>query len=271
MLVHSAYHAPVLAAEVTELLRNANQVLDCTLGGGGHTVALFEAGVQSVVGVDRDPEALASSVERLHVFAEAARFSALESNYSELSELPALDGMTFDGILLDLGISSHQVDKFERGFTFRPGARLDMRMSSTGASAADLLNDEDEESLELVFKLFGDEPKARGLAREIVRRRETIPFATSDELVGAIRAVLGKKSGSPDFARLFQAVRIAVNDELPGLTRALPALRDRLTPGGTLVVITYHSGEDRIVKNFFRDWSANCICPPKHPMCTCRG
>jgi 16S rRNA (cytosine1402-N4)-methyltransferase len=271
MLVHSAYHAPVLAAEVIELLRDAERVLDCTLGGGGHSEALLVAGVASVVGVDRDPEALASASRRLHEFAAAGRFSAVESNYATLNELPSLDGMTFDGILLDLGISSHQVDEFERGFTFRPGARLDMRMSSIGATAADLLNDEDEEILESVFKRFGDEPRARGLAREIVRRRETIPFTTSDELVGAIRAVLGSKSGAGDFARLFQAVRIAVNDELPGLTRSLPELRDRLTPGGRLVVITYHSGEDRIVKNFFRDWSAECICPPKHPICTCRG
>ena len=130
--------------------------------------------------------------------------------------------LTFDAaFLLDLGISSHQVDEFERGFTFRPGARLDMRMSSSGATAADLLNDADEEILESAFKLFGDEPRARGLAREVVRRRETIPFTTSDELVGAIRAVLEIEVGRRRFcATLSQAVRIAVNDELPGLTRS---------------------------------------------------
>lgn len=272
MLVHSAYHAPVLAAEVTELLREAHRVLDCTLGGGGHSVALLAAGAGSVVGVDRDRDALAAASERLHEFSMAGRFSAVESNYAALDAVSALDGMTFDGILLDLGISSHQVDDFERGFSYRPGARLDMRMSpDMGATAADLLNNEDEETLESIFKMFGDEPRAGRLAREIVRRRQTVAFATSDELVGAIRAVLGATSGAPDFARLFQAIRIAVNDELPGLARALPSLRDRLTPGGTLVVVSYHSGEDRIVKNAFREWSASCICPPKHPMCTCRG
>jgi 16S rRNA (cytosine1402-N4)-methyltransferase len=271
MLVPSAYHAPVLAAEVIEMLRAVNLVLDCTLGGGGHAEGLLAAGVRTVIGVDRDPEALAAASQRLHDFAAAGRFSAIESNYADLADLPSLSGIAFDGILLDLGISSHQVDEFDRGFTFRPGARLDMRMSSSGMSAADLLNGEDEQALELVFKLFGDEPRARSLAREIVRRRATIPFATSDDLVGAIRAVLGSRSGAGDFARLFQSVRIAVNDELPGLSRALPALRERLTPGGKLLVITYHSGEDRIVKNFFRDWSARCICPPKQPMCTCRG
>jgi 16S rRNA (cytosine1402-N4)-methyltransferase len=164
------------------------------------------------------------------------------------------------------------VDDDERGFTFRPGARLDMRMGGdTGIDAASLLNSEAESTLTRIFKTFGDEPRGARLSHEIVRRRNTRPFETSDDLVGAIRAVLGPRSGSADFARLFQAVRIAVNDELPGLERALPKLRDRLTPGGTLVIIAYHSGEDRIVKQAFRNWSAACICPPKQPTCTCRG
>jgi 16S rRNA (cytosine1402-N4)-methyltransferase len=247
-------------------------VLDCTLGGGGHSLALLEGGVEIVVGVDRDPEALAAATERLAEYTAAGRFSAVQSNYASLAELPALEGMQFDGILVDLGISSHQVDDADRGFTFRPGARLDMRMGPDVATdAAGLLNSEDEATLTTVFRSFGDEPRGARLAREIVRRRGNRPFETSDDLVGAIRAVLGSRSGAPDFARLFQAVRIAVNDELPGLERALPALRDRLMPGGTLVVIAYHSGEDRIVMNPFRVWSAACICPPKQPMCTCRG
>ncbi|MEP6493052.1 MAG: 16S rRNA (cytosine(1402)-N(4))-methyltransferase RsmH [bacterium] len=272
MPLTSAYHAPVLVSEVTELLRRHRTILDGTLGGGGHTLALLQAGVENVIGVDRDPAALAAATERLHAFGVAGRFSALQSNYAELTELPALEGMIFDGVLLDLGISSHQVDDAERGFTFRPGARLDMRMGKdVSTDAAGLLNEEDESTLTMVFKSYGDEPRAARLAREIVRRRDNKRFATSDDLVGAIRAVLGARSGSADFARLFQAVRIAVNDELPGLERALPALRDRLSPGGTLAVIAYHSGEDRIVKNAFREWSASCICPPKHPICTCRG
>jgi 16S rRNA (cytosine1402-N4)-methyltransferase len=272
MPLDSAYHAPVLVSEVTELLRHCARVLDGTLGGGGHSLALLAAGVPTVVGVDRDPEALTSAALRLHDYSQSGRFSAVQSNYASIDELPALEGTTFDGILLDLGISSHQVDDEQRGFTFRPGARLDMRMDSdVQGDAADLLNSEDEATLTTIFKEYGDEPKGARLAREIVRRRDNRPFETSDDLVGAIRAVLGARSGAGEFARLFQAVRIAVNDELPGLTRALPALRDRLTPGGTLVVIAYHSGEDRIVKNAFRDWSADCVCPPKHPFCTCRG
>src|SRR5690348_10900474 len=125
----SAYHAPVLASEVTELLRNAEQVLDCTLGGGGHALALLEAGVKSVVGVDRDPNALAAATTRLHAYAAEGRFMAVQSNYADVTDLSSLQGMAFDGILLGLGVSSHQVDDDDRGFTFRPGARLDMRMA----------------------------------------------------------------------------------------------------------------------------------------------
>jgi 16S rRNA (cytosine1402-N4)-methyltransferase len=272
MTSSSAYHAPVLANEVVELLRGAQNVLDGTLGGGGHSRALLEAGAGHVTGVDRDPNALAEAERTLHAYASAGRFSAIESNYAEVGRVPELADQFFDAILLDLGVSSRQVDDTSRGFTFRPGAPLDMRMGADAyASAADILNRENEATLTGVFKEFGDEPRGARLAREVVRRRATKPFEISDDFVGAIRAVLGPRSGAPDFARLFQAVRIAVNNELMGLTQALPVLRDRLAPGGRLAVISYHSGEDRIVKNLFREWSAACVCPPKQPVCTCRG
>jgi 16S rRNA (cytosine1402-N4)-methyltransferase len=138
-------------------------------------------------------------------------------------------------------------------------------------SAAELLDSADEDELARIFREYGDEPRAGRLAREVVRRRSTRAFRTSDDLVGAIRGALGARTGPPDFARLFQAVRIAVNDELGGLERALPALRDRLAPGGTLAIIAYHSGEDRLVKHAFRAWSTDCICPPRLPMCACGG
>ena len=268
----SAYHAPVLVGQVTELLAGSRSVLDCTLGGGGHALALLQAGVERVVGIDRDPDALEAAAARLRSYADAGRLVTEESNYAALDELASLAGARFDGILLDLGVSSHQIDAEDRGFTFRAGARLDMRMGQDAiATAADLLNEADERSLAAVFRDYGDEPRAARLAHEIVRRRANRPFSTSDDLVGAIRAVLGARSGAPEFARLFQAVRIAVNEELTGLERALPALRDRLAPGGTMVVIAYHSGEDRLVKNAFREWSASCVCPPRQPVCTCRG
>jgi 16S rRNA (cytosine1402-N4)-methyltransferase len=267
----TAYHAPVLADEVVAALGSAKSVLDGTLGGGGHSAALLEGGVQTVVGLDRDPEALSAARARLERYAEEGRFRALQSNYADAPEQETLAGARFGGILLDLGISSHQVDATGRGFTFREGAPLDMRMEGTGPSAADVLNEADDEEIARIFKEYGDEPRARRLAREIVRRRSREPFATSNDLVNAIRGALGPRSGPGDFARLFQALRIAVNDEIEGLRRALPALRDMLHPGGVFAVITYHSGEDRLVKHTFRAWSTACVCPPRQPACTCGG
>jgi 16S rRNA (cytosine1402-N4)-methyltransferase len=267
----SEYHAPALVGPVVTLLAGAPLVLDGTLGGGGHSAALLDAGVQRVIAVDRDPDALATASQRLAAATAAGRFTALHGNYASLDALP-IKGLHFNGILLDLGISSHQIDDAGRGFSFRAGAPLDMRMGQDATrSAADVLNQADEGELMTIFREYGDEPKAGRLAREVVRRRGTRPFVTSDDLVGAIRGALGPRSGAPDFARLFQAVRIAVNDELSGLERALPALRDRLAPGGVLTVMAYHSGEDRLVKRAFRAWSEDCICPPRHPMCTCGG
>jgi len=265
------YHVPVLLPEIEELLAGASTVLDCTLGGGGHSAAFLERGMR-VTGVDRDPRALAAARERLADFERAGQFRALLGNYADVSEAGLASSERFDGILLDLGVSSHQFDDVSRGFTFREGAPLDMRMGTDAdIDAAELLNTIDEVDLSALLRAYADEPRAARMAREIVRRRERRPFATADDLVDAIRAVLGPRSGAPDFARIFQAVRIAVNDELAGLERALPALRDRLTPGGVLAIISYHSGEDRLVKNAFRDWSATCTCPPKQMICTCRG
>lgn len=267
----SEYHAPVLVGPVVELFAGSSLVLDGTLGGGGHSAALLDAGVGRVIGVDRDTDALASATARLHAAVDAGRFTALRGNYAALDALP-LDDLHFNGILLDLGISSHQIDDATRGFSFREGAPLDMRMGQDATrTAAELLNEADEGELMTIFREYGDEPRAGRLAREVVRRRATRPFVTSDDFVGAIRGALGPRSGAPEFARLFQAVRIAVNDELSGLERALPALRDRLAPGGVLAIMAYHSGEDRLVKHAFRDWSEDCVCPPKHPMCTCGG
>jgi 16S rRNA (cytosine1402-N4)-methyltransferase len=268
----SEYHAPALVGPVLELLGGSQLVLDGTLGGGGHSAALLAAGVPRVIGVDRDPDALAAATSRLAAATAAGRFTACRGNYADLDAIRALDGLLFDGILLDLGISSHQIDDLSRGFSFREGAPLDMRMGADAAgSAADILNDADERELARIFREHGDEPRAARLAREVVRRRATRPFATSDDLVGAIRGALGPRSGAPEFARLFQAVRIAVNDELSGLEHALPQLRDRLAPSGILAVMAYHSGEDRMVKHAFRDWSRDCICPPRQPLCTCGG
>lgn len=267
MSAERTYHEPVLLAEVLRFLGDAKLVFDGTLGGGGHTAALLERGAH-VVAVDRDPDAVAEATNRLQRFVSAGTLRVSASPFADYAESTTEQ---FDGALLDLGVSSHQIDEAARGFTFREGAPLDMRMDADRETAAEWLNSVDEHTLAGVFADYGDEPKAKRLARTIVHRRETHAFETSDDLVNAIRSALGARSGPPDFARLFQAVRIAVNDELDQLERALPALRDRLAPEGVFLVIAYHSGEDRLVKRAFQDWSRACRCPPKQPICTCGG
>jgi 16S rRNA (cytosine1402-N4)-methyltransferase len=260
------YHRPVLLDQLLSAAGRPSRAVDATLGDGGHAEALLAAGAD-VLGIDRDPESIRIARQRLGT----ERIRYLEAPYASAEALEAVGAFRPDVILLDLGVSSRQLDEDARGFSFRPGAALDMRMSASGRSAADLLNDADEITLATVFREYGDERRARRLAREVVRRRQRKPFAVSDDRVNAIRAVLGPQAGPADFARLFQAVRIAVNEELTGLRAALPALRDALVPGGLLAVISYHSGEDRLVKHAFQDWSRACICPPAHPVCTCRG
>lgn len=267
----SAYHAPVLADEIIELFSGSKTVLDCTLGGGGHSAALLAIGA-TVTAIDRDPEAVKAARDRLAAYEAAGRFHVILGNFAEAERLLPDSRQKFDGILADLGVSSHQFDDPSRGFSFREGAPLDMRMSTaTEEDAADLLNTASEAELAEIFREYGDEPRARKLAREVVRRRENREFATSDDLVGAIRAVLGPRSGAGDFARIFQSLRIAVNDEMQSLQTALPVMRERLSNGGVLAVISYHSGEDRAVKRAMREWSLDCVCPPRQLTCTCRG
>ncbi|MGH7627847.1 MAG: 16S rRNA (cytosine(1402)-N(4))-methyltransferase RsmH [Gemmatimonadales bacterium] len=260
------YHRPVLLEPLLAAIGRPARAVDATLGDGGHAEALLGLGAE-VLGIDRDPDAMAIARRRLG----DARIRYLEAPYASDEARGAVARFAPELVLLDLGVSSRQLDDEARGFTFRPGAPLDMRMSAGGRNAADFLNATSEAALAAAFADYGDEPRARRLAREVARRRERKPFAVSDDLVNAIRAVLGPRAGPAEFARLFQAVRIAVNAELEGLAVALPAFRDALAPGGRLAVISYHSGEDRLVKHAFQDWSRRCICPPAHPVCTCRG
>ncbi|HET9040371.1 MAG TPA: 16S rRNA (cytosine(1402)-N(4))-methyltransferase RsmH [Gemmatimonadales bacterium] len=259
-------HVPVLLAPVLAAAAGARRAVDATLGDGGHAEALRRGGAE-VLGIDRDPAAIAVSRRRLG----EVGMHYLQAAYSAPTALDAVAAFRPDFILLDLGVSSRQLDEAERGFTFRPNAPLDMRMGDSGPTAAAFLNSAPEAELARVFHEYGDERQSRRLAREVVRRRGHHPFAISDDLVNAVRATLGARAGPSEFARLFQAVRIAVNDELAGLATALPAFRDALTEGGKLAVITYHSGEDRLVKLAFREWAAACVCPPRQPVCTCRG
>lgn len=258
-------HASVLAAEVGLLLGGCRRVVDGTVGGGGHARMLRDAGAE-ILAFDRDPAAVAAARAAL---GEGATVRQLE--FSAAARGAETAAFRPDGVLLDLGVSSPQFDDAGRGFTFRPGAALDMRMDGEGPTAADWLNDADEETLRRAFADWGDEPRARALARAVVRRRASQPFAISDDLVNAIRGVLGPRSGAPEFARLFQAVRIAVNDEIGRLADALEGFLALLAPGGVFAVIAYHSGEDRVVKHTFREWARDCVCPPEQPVCTCRG
>jgi len=244
--------------------------VDATVGGGGHAALLREAGA-TVLAVDRDPEAIAAA--RAALGETDVRYST--GPFASGKVLGTIGTFKPDRILLDLGVSSHQIDTLDRGFTFRPGAPLDMRMGQAagGMTAADVLNTWTVEQLAESFRDLADErpARARRLATTIVRRRLREPFRTSDDFVNAIRAVLGPRSGPADFARLFQAMRIVVNQEIEQLELGLPVLRAALVPGGRLGVISYHSGEDRIVKNQFREWARACVCPPRQPVCTCRG
>jgi 16S rRNA (cytosine1402-N4)-methyltransferase len=258
-------HASVLADEVGRLLKDCRRVVDGTAGAGGHARMLQEGGA-AVLAFDRDPTAVAAARAAL---GSGARVRRME--FSAAARDPETAAFRPDGVLLDLGVSSPQLDDLQRGFTFRPGAPLDMRMDGDGPTAADWLNAAPEADVASAFADWGDEPRARALARAVTRRRRTQPFTTSDDLVNAIREVLGPRSGPPDFARLFQAVRIAVNDEIGRLTEALDAFLTVLEPGGVLAVIAYHSGEDRTVKHVFRAWALRCVCPPEQPVCTCRG
>ncbi len=267
MDVTTTFHQPVLAAAVRAWAEGARRAVDATVGGGGHAEQLRAAGAELLV-IDRDPEALAVARSRLG----ETGVTYLAAPFASEEVLAAVRAFRPDRVFLDLGVSSHQLDAAARGFTFRPDSPLDMRMTpGRGPSAADVLNSWPEARLAAAFADDADEPRARSLARAVVRRRARGPFLVSDDLVNAIREVRGARAGPADFARLFQAIRIAVNEERSQLADALPAFRDVLVPGGRLGVIAYHSGEDRVVKQAFREWARACVCPPRHPVCTCRG
>lgn len=268
----SEYHEPVLATRVVDLLdpRGRGLWLDGTVGGGGHAKVLLErCSSCRLLAVDRDPEALDRARVVLAPWADRVRF--LLARFDDATDDLEVRDQGLDGALLDLGISSHQVDEDRRGFTFRTGAPLDMRMTPEGRTAADLLNESSEPELAEIFRDYAEERRWRALAREIVRRRVDRPLRTSDDLVAALTRVLDRPATQQDKARVFQGLRMAVNDEVAALERALPRLRDALNAGGIVAVIAYHSIEDRIVKHTFREWSRDCVCPPELPMCACRG
>jgi 16S rRNA (cytosine1402-N4)-methyltransferase len=253
----SELHDPVLLERAIELLAPAFEIdapvfVDCTLGLGGHSEAFLDRFPNlTLVGIDRDPTALKLAGERLARFGD--RVNLVHAIYDEIQEvLEELDIASAHGILLDLGVSSMQLDERERGFAYSYEAPLDMRMDSTvGKTAADVVNNYSEADLARIFKEYGEERYAKGVAREIVSVRKSTPFTTSTQLAGLIAKVIpfipGKSSGHPA-KRVFQALRIEVNGELEVLTRTMPAAISALAVGGRIVVMSYHSLEDRITK-----------------------
>jgi 16S rRNA (cytosine1402-N4)-methyltransferase len=268
-------HVPVLADEVRELLavQPGATVVDCTFGAGGHArlLAADLAGHGRLIAVDRDPEARTYFERFRRELPPQSRF--LRGDFAIVLNQLAGNGVEADAVLLDLGVSSMQVDRPERGFSYAVDAPLDMRMDpSAPRSARDIVNELDERELAEVLRRYGEERFARQIARAIVRRRESRPFERTGDLVETIKAAIPapRRFGDGHPAkRVFQALRIAVNEELDSLGRALPAALAMLRPGGRVAVISFHSLEDRIVKRFFAAEARGCVCPPELPVCVC--
>jgi 16S rRNA (cytosine1402-N4)-methyltransferase len=268
-------HVPVLADEVRELLgvQPGETVVDATFGAGGHARLLAQdlAGRGKLVAIDRDPGAK-SYFDRFKA-AAGVEVRFLRGDFAVVLRQLASNEVKADAILLDLGISSMQVDRPERGFSYATDAPLDMRMDpSSESSAATIVNTWDERELVTIFRRYGEERYAVSIARAIVRRRSERPFTRTGELVDTIKLAIPTPArfgeGHPA-RRVFQALRIAVNDELGQLEAALPAALEMLRPGGRLAVISFHSLEDRIVKRFIAEQAKGCTCPPDFPVCVC--
>jgi 16S rRNA (cytosine1402-N4)-methyltransferase len=259
-------HIPVLLAEVVEALapRDGATYVDGTFGAGGYSSAILDAANCSVWGIDRDPHAVARGREM-----EALRnggFAMIEGRFGQMAELLRDRGVNqVDGVVLDIGVSSMQIDEAERGFSFAKDGPLDMRMEQSGPSAADLVNFTEEEALANLIFRYGEERLSRRVAKAIVTTRKDKKFERTSELAAVIRRVVPKHADGIDPAtRTFQALRIAVNDELGELERGLVAAEEMLAPGGRLVVVTFHSLEDRVVKDFMRDRSGEAARPSRH-------
>ena len=267
-------HVSVLVREAIDFLRPApgGRYVDGTLGGGGHSEAILAASSPDgqVLGLDRDDEAIAAARHRLQLF--GGRSILRQTNFSELREVLAEIGWVgADGIILDLGVSSWQIDAPERGFSFRLGGRLDMRMDRRQSlDAYRLVNTATVEELMRIFRDYGEEPQARRIAERIAAERKQRSIESTDDLARLVEGVKGgRRRDHHPATQVFQALRIAVNQELDQLEHFLADGFDLLRPGARLVIISFHSLEDRLVKNAFRKWSRACLCPPRALVCQC--
>jgi len=268
-------HQPVLVKEVLQYLApQANEnFIDCTVGGGGHSeeILKFNGPKGKVLGIDLDSQAIKAAGENLKQFKD--RIVLAKDNYKNIKKI-AYDIPEFNhinGILLDLGLSSFELEDETRGFSFRGSAFLDMRFGDSEKTAAYIINQYKEENLAKIFKIYGEERYAQQIAREIVKERKLQPIRTTEQLVNIIENVYSHKP-KPKIhvaTKVFQALRIEVNHELDNLQEVLPQAIDLLAKGGRLVVISFHSLEDRIVKDFLKNETRGCICPPKLPVCNC--
>lgn len=267
----AGYHIPVLLEETIAALniQPDGLYLDGTAGGGGHSFAIASRLASGrLIALDRDPDAIAAASRRL----QGLPATVVQSNFTDMDKvLSRLELPAADGILLDIGVSSHQLDDAGRGFSYHADAPLDMRMSQSGETAADLVNTLDEASLTHIFYSYGEEKFSRQIARAIVRTRSETPILTTLQLADIVREAVpaaARRDGHPA-RRVFQALRIAVNQELDCLAQGLNTAFDCLKDGGILAVITFHSLEDRIVKQHFQALRQGCICPRDFPVCTC--
>lgn len=266
-------HVPVLWREALDLLnpKPGGAYVDCTLGGGGHSAGILDPSAPGgrLLGLDADPGALVEAERRLAPY--APRYTLAHANFGDLEKTARWNGFDeVDGVLFDLGVSSFELDRPERGFSFRAEAPLDMRLDPTrGETAADLVNSLSVDELAKLLYEYGEEPRARSIARAIGVARARSPILTTTALAAIVERAAGGGGRIHPATRTFQALRIAVNRELDALAAALPQALELLVPGGRLVVISFHSLEDRIVKRFFAERARGCICPPELPVCVC--
>ncbi len=269
-------HKPVLLKETMDMLapRPGGLYVDCTMGGGGHAYEIIKRAMPGgkLLALDQDAAAIAAGKEKLAQFGQSVQI--IKANFSQLAQVAKeVAWGQVNGILFDIGVSSYQLDEKERGFSYMNNGPLDMRMDATAnvPTAADIINKTEEKILADLIYQYGEERYSRRIAKRIVEAREIKPITTTRELVELIRGAIPSSNGEDQHPakRTFQALRIAVNNELKILEKGLMDAFDLLAPGGRLAVITFHSLEDRIVKEMFRQWGRGCICPPEMPICTC--
>lgn len=276
-MTESAYHTPIMLGEVLDLIKpeRAEVTVDGTLGGGGHSEGILERLPKTSIhfGIDRDEDAIREAEKRLSAY---ENFRAVRGNFFDMKAILPLDAYGFkgvDGIILDLGVSSHQLDDGQRGFSYGIEAPLDMRMDrSAPLSAYDVVNTYDRDRLFRIIRDYGEERFAGRIAGAIAAYREKHPIETTTELAEIIKGAIpapARREGPHPARRTFQAIRIEVNSELDGLDKAVRDAAELLAPDGVLAVITFHSLEDRIVKNVFRELKNPCTCPPSAPVCIC--